>query len=451
MGISGFCSQLFLQPPGTMSALPPKLIDCPNCGNVNRLSGWDGRSDWRCQNCGLVLPRATSLDEDRESHQPSGEPSRAPANSPAAPDIRRKLKRWTDVHRLPSPEDLEATDPGIQAPEWLTRPVVPPPSPKHDIVSNAGLPMPPLTERSPSEEPSIPAEDEAGQSIDWELDYDEEFLSKIHSSPQSGGEGQNRGSRLPRAILLFGMLLLVFVIGWLVHSTLHSRDRWTDAPEPQTQRTALEAREDWRKLVLPLVKRFAKASTPEEWGAMVRDPERVAPLILTFKPKFATGRPLGIKPFGSEPFGDGVLYQFSVTYEDGRSRLIHVLPTADGPKVDWESFARSGGAGFEELTGPVPVEAELRVLVKPAMYYNYNFSDDRQWRAYETMNGDWPDPLTGYAQVGSTAANALLRMAGQGLDDSPARFILKVRGGGEDGARGQLEILEVVQKGWVKP
>jgi hypothetical protein len=183
---------------------------------------------------------------------------------------------------------------------------------------------------------------------------------------------------------------------------------------------------------------------------MVRDPDRVARMIRAFKPKFASGRALSIRPFGSEPFGDDELYQFTVTYEDGRSRLIHVVPTPEGPKVDWEAFARSGGAGFSELTAPVKVETELRVLARRARYYNYNFADDRRWRAYEIINGDWPEPLTGYVAIGSIADDFLGRMVRPGLDDPPVRLILKVRGGGDDGARGQLEILEVVQQGWVK-
>ena len=248
--------------------------------------------------------------------------------------------------------------------------------------------------------------------------------------------------------MVAGITVLLLLIGWLVHSVWNSRDRQTASPLVESK---VDVQEDWTKMALPLAGKFANASTPEEWISMVRDPERVAPLIRAFKPRFATGRPLGLKPFGSEPFGADEVYQFSVTYEDGRSRLIHVIPSPDGPKVDWESFARSGGAGFTELTGAAKVDAEMRVLVRRARYYNYNFADDRRWRAYEIINGDWPEPLTGYATIGSETDDALLRMVGPTVDSSPVRVILNVRAGGEDGARGQLEILQVVQQGWVKP
>ena len=341
-------------------------------------------------------------------------------------------------------------DPQPRPPEWLLKPAIPQPSAKRDF-----LPGPSLGGAQPGGGPSSPemkvssTEIEDDEPVDWDIGDVGDFKPKQKpEAPANAGRGRTPSAWFSRTLTSFAVFLLLILIGWLVRLVWSSHDRQTSTPLFETPE---EGREDWHKLAPALAERFANADSAEDWISMVRDPERVAPLIRAFKPRFAVGRPLGIKAFGSEPFGSDELYQFSVTYEDGRSRLIHILPTPDGPKVDWEAFARSGGADFGQLSAPAVVEAELRVLVRRARYYNYNFADDRRWRAYEILNGDWPEPFTGYTQIGSLADEALARIIAPGLDASPVRVILKVRTGGDDGARGQLEILEFVQQGWVKP
>lgn len=432
-----------------MSQLPPKLIDCPKCGDISRVSGWDGRADWRCQNCGLVLLRAISPGQDPETSLSLENVSLPAQPASTSPNLRRKLKRWTDIHRLPSPEELESMDPQPKPPEWLVRPAIPQPSVKRDLLPGPVGPPPPGNEPSPPVSSSLPADNQNEEPVAWEIGEVEQFQPREKPEPPATGtRGRKPPGRYPRMLTFFAVILLVCLSAWLIHSVWNSRDRQTSAPIFESRGGAGE---EWRKQVPALAERFANASTAEEWLSMARDPERVAPLVHAFKPSFAKGRPLGIKAFGTEPFAGDELFQFSVTYEDGRSRLIHVIFTEDGPKVDWESFARSGGAGFGELTAPTEVEAELRVLVRRARYYNYNFADDRRWRAYEILNGDWPEPFTGYAPMGSLSDDTLFRITGPNVDASPVRVILKVRAGGDDGARGQMEILEFVQQGWVKP
>jgi hypothetical protein len=356
------------------------------------------------------------------------------------------VKPWIDIHHLPSPEELESLETGSKPPNWLTKPSIPAPASKRESAIGPVLPLP--------DEGRFPGPPQAAidEEDDMRWDFEEEMGDFQPREKPAADAGQVPGERaagwFPRMVTTFGVLLLLILVGWLVYSVWNSRDRQTaiSGAEP-----GADGGESWVGGAPGLAEKFANAATPEEWFDMVRDPERVAPLIRTFKPRFATGRPLAIQPGGSEPFGDRELYQFTVTYEDGRSRLIHILPTDDGPKVDWESFARSCGADISELKAPTPVEAELRVLVKRARYYNYNFADDRQWRAYELINGDWPETLTGYVSIGSGADDSLLRMVQSGANAPPTRVILQVRAGGEDGARGQCEILGVIQQGWVKP
>lgn len=428
-----------------MPTLPSKLIDCPRCGNVNRVSGWDGRDDWSCQNCGLVLLRAGSLEPAPVP------PSSVFGQSQPLPDIRRKLKPWIDIHHLPTPDELESAEVEAKSPGWMSRPAIPQPSAKRDL--------PPGSMRSPpSPPPSVEPIAEEGRALttgnvdteilSWSLE--DADLAQPEETPArtTAGKANGSASRSPGVVAMFGSLVLLALVGWLVYSVWNSRDRQTQASPGAF---APSAQTHWREEFLPLARRFANAATADEWIPMIRDADRVAPMVRVFKPRFASGRPMGVAAFGSEAFGEEELYQFAVVYEDGRSRLIHIVPTADGPKVDWESFARAGETDFAGLRAVTSVEAEVRVLVRRARYYNYNFADDHRWRAFEISNGDWPETFTGYAETGSTVEQALLDMIPPEESAIPVRLILKVRGGGEDGARGQLEILQLVQQGWVKP
>lgn len=241
--------------------------------------------------------------------------------------------------------------------------------------------------------------------------------------------------------------LVLALVGWMVHSTINSQNRMSGG-KPVVVGAPRE--EKFAEKAPILARRFAEANSPEEWLSMVRDPERVGPMVQAFRPEVAVGKPIKVSPHGSEQLDEMEVLQFLVTYEDGRSRLIHVLPTEDGPKVDWESFARSGSTDFAGMSGADELpDAEIRVLVRPGNYYNYDFADDRQWIAFELTNGDWPETFTGYARADSPAARALSEIT---TDDAPPkRALLRVRGGGENGPRRQCEILEVLHLGWVKP
>ncbi|MFM7182189.1 MAG: hypothetical protein ACKO2G_12095, partial [Verrucomicrobiales bacterium] len=220
----------------------------------------------------------------------------------------------------------------------------------------------------------MPTENEHDEEepVDWSIEEIGDFQPKEKPPAGTSGKLWRTPKPLVRLVAPFGIVILFVLIGWLINSMLNSRNRQTNLPVevPSTSDSG-----DWTKAPPPLAEKFANASTADEWISMVRDPERVAPLVRAFKPRFASGRPLLVEAFGVEPFGSDEVYQFMVTYEDGRSRLIHILPTPKGPKVDWESFARSGGASYAELTAPAVVEAELRVLVQRGRYYNYDFAD----------------------------------------------------------------------------
>lgn len=479
-----------------MASLPPKLLDCPRCGDVNRVSGWDGRVDWRCQNCGLVLLRAASAGEDPRAVQPVTEIPPPPEPPPPPSDIRGKLKPWIDIHRLPAPDELEFGDSKAPGKSGDTRPVIPPTQQVRPDAGTAGrsvpsLPLagkalPPLereeetltrevkaVEPPPNTvfppKPEEPDTTLGSESESWHAEEKEEWESDEEMGEEdfAVGEGTNaptrrrrkrtilkakgwRERRLPQWVVYMvapiAITLVLGAVGWMAYSAMNSQNRMSGVKSAAPE----EVQENWKDKAPVLARRFADASTAEDWLPMVRDAERVAPMVHSFAPEVATGRPIKVASHGSEGLGEDEILQYLVTYEDGRSRLIHILSTAEGPKVDWEAFARSGTSAYEDLISATnSLEAELRVLVAKGNYYNFDFADDQAWGAFELTNGDWPEAFTGYAKKGSAVEARLQDITS--VSGPPRRVTLKVRVASGQGAHRQCEILEVVVESWVKP
>jgi len=114
-------------------------------------------------------------------------------------------------------------------------------------------------------------------------------------------------------------------------------------------------------------------------------------------------------------------YRFGVELPGGSKRLLCVVDTADGLRVDWDAFARYGTV---PASGPHQTdftEATVRVFVRKAGYYNYRFSDDRNWACFALWNPDWESTIHGYARREATTAKILSRLAARGSRTAPGR------------------------------
>lgn len=221
-----------------------------------------------------------------------------------------------------------------------------------------------------------------------------------------------------------------------VDSTIESVDRYKDFDMMQVEAA---------------VKGFLNSGTITERLKFCRDPERVRPLMVNFYD-------------GEEIEAEGMesLNKAEVSYRD--DFLTLVVRTADFLQypialvkigigedvrylVDWESWV-----GFCDLTpeemraGKPTTPITMRVIVSPENYYNYGFSDDKEWGAFRLELRDSTFSFLGYAKRNSEVEKALAQVQ-KSKKQSP--FVVKVVYPPKARSQEQVEIVEILSSGWI--
>jgi hypothetical protein len=199
----------------------------------------------------------------------------------------------------------------------------------------------------------------------------------------------------------------------------------------------------------PLARKFLDATSIDELLPWVRQPLRAKPRM---QREYPQGRvePPGLAKFnsnGNVDFGEaGALVE--IRTRNFASRQLAFVETPAGLKIDWESWA-----GWSDMTWPAllaarPTQAQVfRVIVKRVDYYNFGFSDDKQWQSYrlESLGGE--HMIYGYVKRGSTMESKIQVAP----DVERAPMILKIRFPADAAASSnQVLIDEIIGDGWVE-
>jgi len=200
-----------------------------------------------------------------------------------------------------------------------------------------------------------------------------------------------------------------------------------------------------------VVKAFLESNSVEERLKWVREPERVKPLMMTHY----DGNeiiPEGYRSFDRSAISYRGRYLTSmVRTEDFLAYPIAVI--RDGEEglenylVDWESWVGYCEITPEEARAQRPTEPFLmRVLLRPESYFNYSFSDDTKWNAYQMHFRNSDEVFLAYSEKKSVPDETLKLVRKEGIT-SP--FLVRVRFPQGARAGNQVEIVEVVGFGWI--
>jgi hypothetical protein len=269
-------------------------------------------------------------------------------------------------------------------------------------------------------------------------------------------DGKRQGSR---AVLIFGVLAMLVIVCaslWFfkkrtstrevsISSTGHSSRAFEVS---QAEVSAVSAK-DWKgALPIDAAEGFTRAKTIDERLKWVRDPARVDPMMRAF---YSTGPGAketvsGLVPMIAVQRGDLHYERFRADLVGGRNRLVCVVLTDEGGKVDFESYARHGSVPWEDLLdGRVTAADEVRLFVSRGDYYNFGFSDDGQWSNFIARTPDLDDDLQVYARRGSQVETTLSELTAAG----PSPVTLAVRSVDQSHERNQLEATRVLATAWV--
>lgn len=193
---------------------------------------------------------------------------------------------------------------------------------------------------------------------------------------------------------------------------------------------------------------FAAATNLKERLKWVRDPERMEPIVHRF---YQTGAGdtedfLRYSPLPASQRGDNALAQFDALMKDGGHRLIFVVDTTEGPKVDFETYSRHCDTAWEDLfAGRVIESGAMRVLLKPDTFFNHQFPDDGTWFSIAGESPDLPDMLHLYAPVTLPRVRTFLEKA----QKQAIRATVRLASRNDSHFYREFEITELIAEDWV--
>ena len=246
-------------------------------------------------------------------------------------------------------------------------------------------------------------------------------------------------------------------VAWFVNKQIARRSAVGPAVEVVPEFSEAAAREKW---VGPSPRRiadaFLAAKTNEERLKWVRDPEQIAPILADW---YATGP-------GSREVVESLLLRqippntsrinltsppeharFLVRMKDGERRQLSILRTPEGGKIDFACFIRHGSAPWPAILSGEVAEADVRVLVMPDAYHNFNYLDETKWRSFVLSSPDLDERIHLYAPVDLPN----LREMPRGWLKEPRSMFLRIKQTSRENlARKQFELVEILAPGWTQ-
>ena len=250
------------------------------------------------------------------------------------------------------------------------------------------------------------------------------------------------------AALLLGLILLFFLRP--AHETGNAPSKESLAAPAFGKEGSLADPNDWQgPLPAEIARLFTTAQTHAQRLELIADPVKDGYWMERFfregggaKEKVST-----LTPMGSVNTDRTSFERFQVSLEDGGNRLLCVIVSTRGAKVDFRSYARFCSESWEDLlSGRSKIAEEVRVFIEPGSAYLHEFSDDLKWSSYIATSPDTPEPLYFYAARDSETDMELAEMTG----GTAMRATLAIRSTGESSRHRQFEITDVVAAGWVK-
>ena len=256
-----------------------------------------------------------------------------------------------------------------------------------------------------------------------------EALIKIEAPPpdlqeQTWGKSFLDHKNIPWGwFILLGLILASGVI-WSLNRVKKSDLQATRIQIDTESVIRKEAREEQEATYLiteinSLTRKFFAATEVEVLAHLVRQPERVRPLmdhyyaeqplvcheILEIKP---------LQPLTLNQHANFWLQTVEFTNHQTRSILIEILDSGQA-KVDWESFVCYQPMKWDTFVNerPAGVSFDFRVYLKPDSFFSHEFADSNHWNCFQLTTLDGREILFGYAKANEDTTREILEVLKQ--------------------------------------
>lgn len=272
-----------------------------------------------------------------------------------------------------------------------------------------------------------------------------------------GLEGKKRqGSVVFWALGVLTLFVVVFMTVWLFKKQAGLRDaaeRMVTDPSRVLQVSdeviAGVSAKDWKgALPLEAAEGFVHAKTTAERLQFVRNPEANAKILAEFFENGPGSREklsaLGLIRSVTTP--EMTMEEFQVDFVEGSPRKLSVVLENDTAKVDFKSYARYGSVDFSQLLDGSATKAdEVRLIVSARNpYYNFAFSDERQWLSFNSQSPDLPANLLLYTRIGSDVERKMISATRHGS----ATITLSLESREDSHKNRQFEVTKFIAPTW---
>ena len=204
------------------------------------------------------------------------------------------------------------------------------------------------------------------------------------------------------------------------------------------------------------VVQFASAKKPDDLLAVIRDVDRVGPMVTDWYERNPFRIPAlsffgGVSPVMKR---DGIeIWRAEYVGENEVKHPLLVEVPEEGPvKVDWETFVCYQPMAWPEFVSKRPEDQpmQFRVYAEPDLggLFTFEFRDEEKWRGYQLSTRESQDYLFGYVERGSELDQTLLGMirANQG---TKVAVVLTLRVPQDARSRRGVYIDELVSDNWI--
>lgn len=198
-----------------------------------------------------------------------------------------------------------------------------------------------------------------------------------------------------------------------------------------------------------VAKKFMLETDVEKRLELVRNPERVRTHLSSYSKEALESPGLNLRLIGRNTFNGIAKTAYSVELESGDFRLLNVLESDDGLKVDWDSYARYSSVSWQTLAkGFYSTSAVVRVFVQPGFYYVGEYADQAKWVCFKLATVDWREPFYAYGRVGEQTTTRMSEIV-QKAQNGGEFMTLKVTAKPKEAGANMMELKEILAERWV--
>lgn len=266
---------------------------------------------------------------------------------------------------------------------------------------------------------------------------------RVNPEAAWGGTKDSGSQTWPVKLILGGLILLAGAgIGAWFLSGQDRREISRQTPEATDEiRESLKTAE-------AVARAFLAEPDPAKRLQWVRHADEVKTRLAEYSDEARSEVGVIEKVLGHQVDGARSVTGFVVAFPSGNVRLMEVVGTPDGPRVDWDAYARYGTATWADLGSGKAQQAVVRVFCEPATERPEPFEDQAKWTCFRLSSPDLPQAALGFAQVGALR-ETMMKSVVLGTPNYRQRFILEItRHAGKD--EPLFEITRCVAVGWIR-